>query len=44
MESFFDKVVDPAAGSYYIEKLTDALAESAWTQFQEIESGGGFGI
>ena len=43
MESFFDKVVDPAAGSYYIEKLTDVLAESAWTQFQEIEAAGGFG-
>lgn len=43
MESFFDRVVDPSAGSYYIEKLTDALAESAWQQFQEIEAGGGFG-
>lgn len=42
MESFFDQVVDPAAGSYYIEKLTDALAESAWKQFQEIEAAGGF--
>ncbi|PHN05031.1 methylmalonyl-CoA mutase family protein [Flavilitoribacter nigricans] len=43
MESFFDQVSDPAAGSYYIEKLTDALAESAWKQFQEIEAAGGFG-
>jgi methylmalonyl-CoA mutase len=42
MESFFDQVVDPAAGSYYIEKLTDALAESAWKQFQQIEAEGGF--
>jgi methylmalonyl-CoA mutase len=42
LESFFDKVVDPAAGSYYVEKLTDALAEAAWKQFQEIEAGGGF--
>lgn len=44
MESFFDKVVDPAAGSYYIEKLTNTLAESAWKQFQEIEARGGFGV
>ena len=44
MESFFDRVVDPAAGSYYIEKLTDALAETAWKQFQEIEASGGFGV
>lgn len=44
LESFFDKVVDPAAGSYYIEKLTDALAQSAWKQFQEIEAAGGFGV
>lgn len=42
MESFFDRVVDPAAGSYYIEKLTDALSEAAWKQFQQIEAAGGF--
>lgn len=41
-ESYFDKVADPAAGSYYIESLTDALAASAWKVFQEIESKGGF--
>jgi methylmalonyl-CoA mutase len=29
-ESYFDRVVDPAAGSYYIESLTDALMEQAW--------------
>ena len=43
MESFLDQVIDPGAGSYYIEKLTDMLAESAWAQFQEIEAAGGFG-
>lgn len=41
-ESRFDKVVDPAAGSYYIETLTDKLAESAWTLFRKIESEGGY--
>jgi methylmalonyl-CoA mutase len=37
MESYLDRVIDPAAGSYYIEKLTDALAEKAWTQFQNLK-------
>lgn len=43
MESHLDRVVDPAAGSYYIEQLTKALAEQAWQHFQEIEAQGGFG-
>lgn len=30
MESHLDVVQDPAAGSYYIEKLTEVLAEKAW--------------
>lgn len=33
MESYFDKVIDPAAGSYYIETLTQKIAESAWKIF-----------
>jgi methylmalonyl-CoA mutase len=37
MESYLDRVIDPAAGSYYIEKLTEKLAEQAWEQFQELE-------
>lgn len=40
-ESYFDKVVDPAAGSYYIENLTDSLAENAWKLFQSVENDGG---
>lgn len=35
------KVVDPFAGSYYLEHLTGTLAEKAWTQIQEIETLGG---
>jgi methylmalonyl-CoA mutase len=35
LESQLDKVIDPAAGSYYIEKLTEELAQKAWTIFQE---------
>lgn len=41
-ESYLDKVADIASGSYYIESLTDALAEKAWEQFKTIESKGGF--
>ena len=36
MESFMDRVVDPAKGSYYIEKLTEKIAEAAWSEFQRI--------
>lgn len=38
LESYMDKVIDPAAGSYYIEKLTDKLAEEAWKKFQKIDA------
>ncbi len=41
-ESHLDKIVDPAAGSYYIESLTDALAEQAWKLFLEVQEKGGF--
>lgn len=40
-ESYLDKVADPAAGSYYVETLTDQLAEQAWKLFQELEGAGG---
>ncbi len=41
-ESHLDKVVDPAGGSYYVEKLTVSLAEEAWKLFLDIEEKGGF--
>jgi methylmalonyl-CoA mutase len=41
-ESYFNKVSDPSAGSYYIEQITNELSQNAWTQFQEIESQGGW--
>ena len=34
-------VVDPLGGSYYVEALTDALADEAWNMIQEVESLGG---
>ncbi len=39
-ESHFDKVTDPASGSYYIESLTLSLAEQAWKLFLETEEKG----
>ncbi|MGM0666067.1 MAG: methylmalonyl-CoA mutase family protein [Bacteroidota bacterium] len=41
-ESHFDKVNDPSAGSYYIEKLTASIAGHAWDLFVGIENEGGF--
>jgi methylmalonyl-CoA mutase len=41
-EAYFDKVADPAGGSYYVEKLTRILAENAWKVFIELEEQGGF--
>ncbi len=40
-ESYLDKVVDPGAGSYYIESLTDSFAQAAWKLFQLVEEKGG---
>ena len=41
-EAHLDAVSDPAAGSYYIEGLTDALAREAWKLFQQVEAEGGY--
>lgn len=41
-ESHFDKIVDVAGGSYFIEKLTQSLSEEAWKLFLAIEEEGGF--
>jgi methylmalonyl-CoA mutase len=41
-ESYFDKVNNPADGSYYIENLTNQLAEKALILFKDIEANGGF--
>jgi methylmalonyl-CoA mutase N-terminal domain/subunit len=36
-----NQIIDPAAGSFYIERLTNDLAVTAWCQFQSIEAEGG---
>ena len=41
-ECHFDKIVDVAGGSYFVEHLTDALAEQAWKLFLSVEEDGGF--
>ncbi|UWR16511.1 methylmalonyl-CoA mutase [Sulfitobacter sp. M368] len=40
-ETGVTNVVDPLAGSYYVEKLTHDLAEAAWTLIEEVEELGG---
>ena len=41
-ESHFDKVTDPSAGSYYIENLTNSIAQQAWDLFVTTEDKGGY--
>jgi methylmalonyl-CoA mutase len=41
-ECHLDKVVDPSAGSYYLETLTVSVADVAWKLFLETEEKGGF--
>ncbi|MFD8807208.1 methylmalonyl-CoA mutase family protein [Streptomyces sp. NPDC059597] len=40
-ESHLARVIDPAGGSWYVERLTDELAEAAWEFFRSIEQDGG---
>jgi methylmalonyl-CoA mutase len=40
-ETGVTKVVDPLAGSYYVETLTKELAEKAWALIEEVEAMGG---
>jgi methylmalonyl-CoA mutase len=40
-ESYLDKVIDPAGGSYALDDLTNAVAERAWASFRWIEANGG---
>lgn len=40
-ESHLARVVDPAAGSWFVESLTGRLASAAWSVFQDVEADGG---
>jgi methylmalonyl-CoA mutase len=41
LESHLAKVIDPAGGSWFVERHTDELADAAWAWVQEIEAAGG---
>jgi methylmalonyl-CoA mutase len=41
-EAHLDKILDVSGGAYYIETLTNEIADKAWQFFQEIEAEGGF--
>lgn len=41
-ESHLGRVLDPSAGSWFVEDLTAQLADQAWAYFQDLESRGGF--
>ena len=41
-ESHFNKIVDPAAGSYYVEELTQSIIDAAWKLFKDVEEKGGY--
>ncbi len=40
-ESHLHRLIDPAGGSYYVEKLTRQVAAAAWARFQEVQKRGG---
>lgn len=41
-EAGLHRVIDPAAGSYYVEHLTDIIGRHAWELFKKIEKMGGY--
>lgn len=43
-ESNVARVVDPMGGSWYLESLTDELADAAWSRFGELETAGGMPV
>jgi len=40
-ESSLGRIADPAAGSWYVESLTDEVARAGWQRFRQIEEEGG---
>jgi methylmalonyl-CoA mutase len=41
-EAYLDKITDVAGGAYYLESLTEGIAEQAWQLFLEVDGIGGF--
>ncbi len=44
LEAGLNQYADPAAGSYYLETLTQQLVDSAWERFRAVEAQGGFAV
>ncbi len=44
LEAGLNQYADPAAGSYYLETLTQQLVNSAWERFRAVEAQGGFAV
>lgn len=44
LEAGLGDYADPAAGSYYLERLTEQLVEAAWERFRSVEAQGGFAV
>lgn len=40
-ETHITRVIDPAGGSFYVEQLTNEIADLAWTKFLEVDAAGG---
>jgi len=40
-ESHLHRIIDPAGGSFYVERLAEDMARAAWSRFQRLEAGGG---
>lgn len=40
-EAHLDRVIDPAGGSWFLDAITDELAQESWKVFQEVERRGG---
>lgn len=43
-ESQLGRLVDPASGSWFVESLTNRIAQQAWAIFQEVEARGGIEV
>jgi methylmalonyl-CoA mutase len=41
-EAYMDRIVDPGAGSYYIENLTNSIIDESWKLFLKVEEQGGY--
>lgn len=43
-ESYFNKVIDPASGSYFVESLTKEIMDKSWQLFLAMEAAGGYNV